>query len=106
MRVLRLALATVILVVGCTPLSVRRFDTEFDGLNAAVVRAAGDGGTLRVLVVHGMGRHQPGENEELMAGIAARLAMARTEKKPPISVDYQTHHFGQVDVSDYTGDNN
>jgi hypothetical protein len=96
-------LAGLSLLSACTFLSVQRFDNDFDGLNSAIVRAASVGGTLRVLIVHGMGRHQPGENTVLVTGIASRLGLAASGATSTSPIDYNGHHFGQVDVSDYEG---
>lgn len=98
-------LAAVYLLSACTFLSVQKFDNDFDGLNSAIVRASSVGGTLRVLIVHGMGRHKPGENSALVAGIASRLGLAASGTTKSNSIDYNGHHFGQVDVSDYAGAN-
>jgi hypothetical protein len=84
---------------------VQKIDNDFDGLNSALARTASTGGTLRVLIVHGMGRHGPGENALLLGGIASRLGLSQSGASETTSIDFNGHHFGQIDLTDYaTGD--
>src|SRR5213595_3767913 len=86
-----LPLITICLLTGCTILSVRRFENDFDGLNAAASRANSAGGTLRILFVHGMGHHDPGYSQPLMQGIAARLNLSSTGSSRSITIGKENH---------------
>src|SRR5262249_34946612 len=88
-----LALTVICLLTGCTMLSVRRFDNDFDGLNAAASRSNSAGGTLRILFIHGMGRHQPGYSQALMQGIATRLNLSNTGPSRRITIRKESHGY-------------
>jgi hypothetical protein len=102
-RISRFLLLTAIcLFTGCTLLSVRRFDNDFDGLNAAASRSNSAGGTLRILFVHGMGRHQPGYSQPLMQGIASRLNLSNTGSSRKITIRKESHDYGEINIANYS----
>src|SRR5436853_6607510 len=98
-------LAASVFLGACTFLSVQKIDNDFDGLNSALARTASTGGTLRILIVHGMGRHGPGENALLLGGIASRLGLSHSGATETTSIDFNGHHFGQIDLTDYATGN-
>ena len=83
-------------------LSVRRFDNDFEGLNAAASRSNSAGGTLRILFIHGMGRYQPGYSEPLMQGIAARLNLSNTGLSRRITIRKESHDYGEINIANYS----
>jgi len=97
-----LPLIAICLFTGCTMLSVRRFENNFDGLNAAASRANSVGGTLRILFIHGMGHHDPGYSQPLMQGIAARLNLSNTGTSRRINISKQRHDYGEVNIANYS----
>src|SRR2546423_3755872 len=97
-----LPLIAICLFTGCTMLSVRRFENDFDGLNAAASRANSAGGTLRILFVHGMGHHDPGYSQPLMQGIAARLNLSNTGTSRRININKESHDYGEVNIANYS----
>jgi hypothetical protein len=97
-----LPLIAICLLTGCTILSVRRFENDFDGLNAAASRANSAGGTLRILFVHGMGHHDPGYSQPLMQGIAARLNLSNTGTSRRININKESHDYGEVNIANYS----
>src|SRR5215467_6420634 len=99
---LLLPLTAICLLTGCTMLSVRRFDNDFDGLNAAASRSNSVGGTLRILFIHGMGHHQPGYSEPVMQGIAARLNLSNTGPSRRVTIRKESHDYGEISIADYS----
>jgi hypothetical protein len=97
-----LPLIAICLFTGCTMLSVRRFENDFDGLNAAASRANSAGGTLRILFVHGMGHHSTGYSRPLMQGIAARLNLNNTDASRTIPIRKESHDYGEVNIANYS----
>ena len=97
-----LPLTAICLLTGCTLLSVRRFENDFDGLNAAASRANSAGGTLRILFVHGMGHHDPGYSQPLMQGVAARLNLSNTGASRRINISKESHDYGEVNIANYS----
>src|SRR6266513_1652182 len=97
-----LCLTAICLLTCCTMLSVRRFDNDFDGLNAAASRANSAGGTLRILFVHGMGHYQPGYSQPLMQGIAARLNLSDTGSSRRITIRKESHDYGEINIANYS----
>jgi len=97
-----LPLIAICLFTGCTMLSVRRFENDFDGLNAAASRANSAGGTLRILFVHGMGHHSTGYSQPLMQGIAARLNLNNTDASRTIPIRKESHDYGEVNIANYS----
>lgn len=93
---------TITLLSGCTMLSVRHVD-EFEGLDAALTRATAAGGTLRILFVHGMGHHDPGFSRPVMDGVSARLNLVRSDSAPRIVINKESHDYGQINVTGYSG---
>ena len=74
-----------LLLCTCAILSQRSVSGQFAGLDAALGRKAEkNDGIIRLLVVHGIGEHQPGYADVLMAGLgpALRLAAIRPLCKP------------------------
>jgi hypothetical protein len=102
MNRLVLCLTAIYLLTGCTMLSVRRFENDFEGLNAAASRSNSVGGTLRILFVHGMGHHQPGYSQPLMQGIAARLNLSNTGPSHSINISKESHDYGEINIADYS----
>src|SRR4051794_34869546 len=97
-----LPLIAICLFTGCTMLSVRRFENDFDGLNAAASRANSAGGTLRILFVHGMGHHSTGYSQPLMQGLAARLNLNNTDASRTIPIRQESHDYGEVNIANYS----
>ena len=97
-----LHLTAICLLAGCTLLSVRRFENDFDGLNAAASRSNSAGGTLRILFVHGMGHHQPGYSQALMQGIAARLNLSNTGPSRRMTIRKESHDYGEINITNYS----
>lgn len=93
---------TAALLSGCTILSVRHVD-DFEGLDAALTRASAADGTLRILFVHGMGHHQPGYSRPVVEGVAARLNLSRSHSAPPIAVNKESHDYGEINITGYSG---
>src|SRR5215469_4094220 len=92
----------ICLLSSCTILSVRRFENDFDGLNAAASRSDSAGGTLRVLFIHGMGRHTPGYSQPLMQGVASRLNLNNTGPSRRITIRKESHDYGEINIADYS----
>jgi hypothetical protein len=82
-------------------LSVRRFENDFEGLDAAASRSRSAGGTLRVLFVHGMGHHEPGYSQALMQGIATRLNLSNSGSSPTIIIRKESHDYGEINIANY-----
>src|SRR5215831_16907737 len=99
---LLLPVTAICLLTGCTMLSVRRFDNDFEGLNATASRSNSAGGTLRILFIHGMGRYQPGYSEPLMQGIAARLNLSNTGLSRRITIRKESHDYGEINIANYS----
>src|SRR5437773_3381954 len=78
-----LCLTAIFVLTDCTLLSVRSFQNDFEGLNAAASRANSAGGTLRILFIHGMGHHPPGYSQPLMQGITWRVMTHSVNEKNP-----------------------
>src|SRR6516165_1988201 len=97
-----LPFTAICLLTGCTMLSVRRFENDFDGLNAAASRSNSAGGTLRILLVHGMGHHAPGYSQPLMQGIAARLNLSSTGPSRRITIRKERHDYGEINIANYS----
>ena len=97
-----LSFIAICLCTGCTILSVRKFQNDFDGLNAAASRANSAGGTLRILFVHGMGHHSTGYSQPLMQGIAARLNLNNTDASRTIPIRKESHDYGEVNIANYS----
>src|SRR5215469_10214224 len=97
-----LCFTAICLLPGCTMLSIRRFDNDFEGLNAAASRSNSAGGTLRILFIHGMGRYQPGYSEPLMQGIAARLNLSNTGLSRRITIRKESHNYGEINIANYS----
>src|SRR5215831_2865146 len=100
---LLLPVTAICLLTGCTMLSVRRFDNDFEGLNAAASRSNSAGGTLRILFIHGMGHHQPGYSEPVMQGIATRLNLNNTGSSRRIIIRKESHDYGEINIANYSG---
>jgi len=96
-----LCLAAALILSSCTILSVRKFDHDFEGLNAAVLRAHSAGGTLRILIVHGMGHHDPGYSRPLLSGVATRLGLSGSSASPRIYIEKESHFYGEVNIDEY-----
>jgi len=97
-----LCLTAICLLTGCTMLSVRRFDNDFDGLNAATSRSNSAGGTLRILFVHGMGHHQPGYSQPVMQAVAARLNLSDIGSSRRITIRKESHDYGEINIANYS----
>src|SRR5438046_8223609 len=97
-----LPLIAICLLTGCTMLSVRRFENDFEGLDAAASRSHSSGGTLRVLFVHGMGHHEPGYSQALMQGIATRLNLSNTGPSRRITIRKESHDYGEINIANYS----
>jgi len=98
-----LCLTAIFVLTDCTLLSVRSFQDDFEGLNAAASRANSAGGTLRILFIHGMGHHPPGYSQPLMQGIASRLNLSSTGSSRSITIGKENHLYGEVNIADYSG---
>ena len=98
-----LCLTAIFVLTDCTLLSVRSFQNDFEGLNAAASRANSAGGTLRILFIHGMGHHSPGYSQPLMQGIASRLNLSSTGSSRSITIGKENHLYGEVNIADYSG---
>jgi hypothetical protein len=94
-----------LLFFGCTILSVRKIVNDFEGLDAALARSSSDNGTLRILFVHGMGHHNPGYSGPVMQGVAARLNLANVESLEKIPIAKESHDYGEIDITKYSGAN-
>lgn len=92
-----------LLLGGCTILSVRKIVNDFEGLDAALARSSSDGGTLRILFIHGMGHHNAHYSEPVMQGVAARLNLAKVETLPKIAIETQGHPYGEINITKYSG---
>jgi hypothetical protein len=92
-----------LLIAGCTILSVRKITNDFEGLDAALARSSADGGTLRILFIHGMGHTDSGYSEPVMQGVAARLNLAKVEPPTKIEIEKQGHVYGEINVTKYSG---
>ena len=97
-----LCFTAICLLPGCTMLSIRRFDNDFEGLNAAASRSNSAGGTLRILFVHGMGHQQAGYSQLLMQGIAARLNLSNTGPSRRITIRKESHDYGEINITNYS----
>jgi hypothetical protein len=97
-----LPLIAICLLTGCTMLSVRRFENDFDGLNTAASRSNSTGGTLRILFVHGMGHHQPGYSQPVMQAVAARLNLSNTGSSRRITIRKESHDYGEINIANYS----
>ena len=97
-----LCLTVICLLTGCTMLSVRRFENDFDGLNAAASRSNSAGGTLRILFIHGMGHHAPGYSQPVMQGIAVRLNLSNTGPSRRITIRKESHDYGEINIANYS----
>lgn len=102
LRALLLLLGSL-LIAGCTILSVRKITNDFEGLDAALARSSSDGGTLRILFIHGMGHHNAGYSRPVMQGVAARLDLAQVESLPTIPIEKQVHKYGEINITKYSG---
>jgi len=92
-----------LLLAGCTILSVRKIVNDFEGLDAALARSSSDGGTLRILFIHGMGHHDAHYSEPVMQGVAARLNLAKVETLPKIAIEKESHPYGEINITKYSG---
>jgi hypothetical protein len=92
-----------LLLGGCTILSVRKITNDFEGLDAALARSRSDGGTLRILFIHGMGHTDSGYSEPVMQGVAARLSLAKVETLPQIAIKKENHTYGEINITKYSG---
>ena len=97
-----LCLSAICLLSACTMLSVRRFENDFEGLDAAASRSHSSGGTLRVLFVHGMGHHEPGYSQALKQGIATRLNLSNSGSSPTIIIRKESHDYGEINIANYS----
>ncbi len=97
-----LCLTAIFVLTDCTLLSVRSFQNDFEGLNAAASRANSAGGTLRILFIHGMGHHSPGYSQPLMQGIASRLNLSSTGSSRSITIGKENHLYGEVNIANYS----
>src|SRR5438034_10425892 len=97
-----LCLTAIFVLTDCTLLSVRSFQNDFEGLNAAASRANSAGGTLRILFIHGMGHHPPGYSQPLMQGIASRLNLSSTGSSRSITIGKENHLYGEVNIANYS----
>lgn len=92
-----------LLIGGCTILSVRKIANDFEGLDAALARSSSDGGTLRILFIHGMGHHDPRYSKPVMDGVAARLQLSHIESLPTLPIEKQGHRYGEINITKYSG---
>src|SRR5438876_7841441 len=97
-----LFLTAIYLLTGCTMLSVRQFDNDFDGLNAAASRSNSASGTLRILFVHGMGHHQAGYSQPVMQAVAAPLNLSNTGPSRRITIRKESHDYGEINIANYS----
>ena len=98
--VMLLAVATG--AVSCTCLTTKKVDGDFEGLKTALDRTKSKG-TLRLLLVHGMTRHEPGWSSTLVTGITTRLQLLRdagADSRTNFSL--QNHPMGELRISQFT----
>jgi hypothetical protein len=75
-----LVLVASILGTGCLPIHQQSVEGRFLGLRAAVHSSPPATNSLHVLVVHGMGIHQPGYSDKLAEEVSARLNLRKVRE--------------------------
>jgi hypothetical protein len=74
------SVALIVLLTGCLPLyQFSVAPPAFNGLDTAL-KETGSDGTLRVMIVHGMGNHLPGYSSTLMSALGSRLKLKLDSK--------------------------
>jgi hypothetical protein len=102
-----LVLNALFLLSACYVLPVRKVEGRFQGLNHASERVAAQDGTLRLLIVHGMGPHDDGYEQTLVQGLTKRMQFHELHGSPSPAIEFSKsgHLLGKLTIRDFANSN-
>ena len=83
------------------PMHHTNIDGPFDGLSAKITETSQAGGTLRLLVVHGMGGQTEGYSAPMIGAVTSKLRLKPQGQSERVEITQACRLYGALNIQTY-----